>query len=210
MNFTPAQRAQVPNYMEAYIKQAEIANALRQAEQARRMQYAAMAAKGYEGMGEAGRAKTLAAFKGGQPAVAGSATPTAALVEPATGAVASAAPQAATAAEVLGTGGAMSAAPSAAAGAAGGAEAAAAAQAAMAATEAGGRRGRRSRRNNGGRNWPGISRNGANGLDCVAWDGIGRHRRTLRGEPCQQITLKHISTRNYYASKRRGYLRSMN
>lgn len=131
MNFMGANRADAPPIYDATMRQAEIANQLRQAEQQRRMMYgsagASLAEKvpysDWQGLGNA--------LTGGGGAGATAAELAPSVVDPLTGAVASAAPQSAAATELLGAGALQSAAPTAALGA----EAAGGAATAMGAVE---------------------------------------------------------------------------
>jgi len=145
MNFMGANRAEMPDYTDAYVKQALIAQQLRQAEQQRRMMYGEAGASLAERVPKEKWATLGKQLMGGEamtttaanvaPATMGEAAMGSSLVEPITGAVASGVPEAAAASELLGTTGAMSAAPAAALGAeaAGTAGAAMAGEAALAA-----------------------------------------------------------------------------
>ena len=138
MNFAQANRAATPPLTEAYLQQHLIANQLRQAEQERGMMTAmgagSLAGKAPEGSwGNLGNALTGTEMAGAAPA--GAETVGATMIDPVSGAVASGLPEATTAAELFGMGGA-SAAPSAGLGA-GAAEAALAATEGLAATGAG-------------------------------------------------------------------------
>lgn len=87
MNFTPAGRAAMPDYTNAYLEQEKIRNQIRQAEQMRRMGYFGAGASAAEKVPYSKWADFGKAVTGH-----GSAAAESALVDPLTGAVASAAP----------------------------------------------------------------------------------------------------------------------